>query len=252
LRLVLMAAVSAGLAAAGTFTYGDFSDVSGLTINPAAAQAGNVLRVVPNVGGQAGSAYQTSAVSFDSLTRFSTAFEFLVTTDPGNPTDGFTFILQNQDVNAVGGAGDGSGYTGISPSVAVLFRGRGPALVGVYINGNDLFSPVNATPMTENDIYNHNEFAWIDYDPLNTFISVYLDTSSTKPGAPIVTANVDVAGTLGSQAWVGFTGGTGAASGDNDILKWSFDSQQVPEPGTASIYAIGLMGLGLLRRVWKR
>ena len=47
-----------GGAQADSFTYGDFSDVTGLTLNPVAAQVGSVLRVVPNTPSLAGTAYQ--------------------------------------------------------------------------------------------------------------------------------------------------------------------------------------------------
>ena len=67
-----------------------------------------------------------------------------------------------------------------------------------------------------------------------------------------MSASVDVAGTLGSQAYVGFSAGNGAAYGSQDILNWSFDSSEVPEPSTAGIFAFGLAALGLLRRACKR
>jgi hypothetical protein len=253
MRLLLIAALSAGIATAGSFSYVDFSSVSGLTLNPPAAQVGNVLRVAPDILSEAGTAYYTTPIALDGSTAFSTAFEFLITTPVGDPTDGFTFLLQNQDVTAVGGAGQGSGYVGLSPSVAVLFRGRGPAFIGVVVNGVDPLpgAPAGATTHTEGDFYNQNEFAWIDYDPSTLLLSVYLSPTSTKPGTADMSTTVDVFGTLGSQAFVGFSAGTGAASGNNDILNWSFTTD-TPEPGTAGIYAFGLAGLGLLRRFSKR
>lgn len=246
--IFLATGLSASLANAATFTYTDFSSISGLTLNGDAAQAGSVLRLVPNVTSQAGNAFLTSPIALDATTSFTTSFQFLVTTDPGDPTDGFSFLLQNQDVNALGGAGQGSGYVGISPSVAVLFRGRGPAFVGVITNGIDPLpsTPPDATTVAENAFYNQNEFAWIDYNPSTTTIDVFLNTSSVKPGSPIMSTTVDVFGTLGSQAYVGFGAGTGGASGDNDIINWSFSSP-VPEPTAA-----GLIGLGVALRMLRR
>jgi hypothetical protein len=250
---------SAGLATAGTFTYSDFSDTSALTLNGNAAQVGNVLRVAPNLASQAGTAYLTAPIAFDVFTAFSTSFEFLITTDTGNPTDGFSFILQNQDVNAVGGQGQGNGFVGISPSVAVDFRGRGPAYTAVIAGGVDPLplpgtdvAPAGGAGHTEGDFYNQVEFAWIDYDPNTMLLSLFLSPTSSKPGTADLTTTVDVFGNLGSQAFVGFTAGTGGGFGDNDILNWSFTSTQVPEPGTAGVYALGMMGLGLLRRFRRR
>ncbi len=249
----LLFATTTCLANAATFIYSDFSDVSGLTLNGDAAQVGgNTLRLVPNLDSRAGTAYQTAPVPFTASTAFSTSFEFNVITDPGNPTDGFTFLLQNLGVNALGAAGQGSGYVGIAPSVAVLFRGRGPAFIGVVANGVDPLPsyPPGAMPHTEGDFYNQNEFAWIDYNPTTTLMSVFLSPTSTKPAVADMSTTINVAATLGSQAFVGFSAGTGGASGTNDILKWSFTSNPVPEPGTIGLLLVGALGvMGRRRRV---
>jgi hypothetical protein len=262
MRFLFLAALSAGLATAGTFTYNDFSNVSGLTINPAASQQGSVLQLVPAAESKAGTAYETTPIPLDAFTGFSTAFEFNVTTNPDDPTDGFTFLLQNEGVNAVGAGGQGSGYVGVTPSVAVLFRGRGPSFIGVVTDGIDPLPgyptlPPGATTFDQGVFYNRDEFAWINYNPLTTTLSVYLSTSSTEPSTPVMTTTVDLFGTVGSQAFVGFSAGTGAGYGTNDILNWTFTSQDdlpgVPEPATAGFFALGLAALGLLgRRTFKR
>ena len=259
MRFLLLAALSAGLATAGTFAYNDFSNVTGLTINGDASQNSPFLQLVPAAESKAGTAYETTPIALDASTGFSTSFEFHVTTDTGNPTDGFTFLLQDQGVTAVGAGGQGSGYVGVTPSVAVLFRGRGPSFIGVVTDGIDPLPgyptlPPGATPFTEGVFYNQDEFAWIDYDPLTTTLSVYLSTSSTEPSTPVMTTTVNLFTTVGSQAFVGFSAGTGAGYGTNDILNWTFTSgDAVPEPATAGFFALGLAALGLLgRRTFKR
>ena len=249
--LIIAGLMSAGLAQASGFNYPDFSSVGGLTLNSDAAQVGNVLRVVHNAQSLAGSAYANTPVALTANTAFSTAFEFNITTDPGNPTDGFAFLLQNdpQGVTAVGGAGQGSGYTGLSPSIAVLFRGRGPAFVGVVANGVDPLpgAPAGATTHPEGDFYNQNEFAWIDYNPQTTLLSVFLSPTSTKPAVADMSTVIDVVGTLGSQAFVGFSAGTGLGTGDNDILSWSFDSASPTPDSGAGIFTIALAALAACR-----
>ena len=251
---VMLLAAPVLMAAPIAFSYSDFSSTAGLTLNGAAAQAGNVLRLVPSSDTQSGTAYQTAAVPLNGATAFSTNFEFLVTSDPNSPgaADGFTFLLQNDvaGANALGAGGQGLGYVGLSPSVAVVFRGRAPSFIGVITGGVDAadlpvpFQPSGYTAFTEGAFYDQNEFAWIDYDPSSTVLSVYLSSTSLKPGSPVMSTTVDVFGNLGSQAYVGFSAGNGGAFGSQDILNWSFTS--VPEPATLSLLALG--GLAMIRR----
>jgi hypothetical protein len=254
---LLVSVLTAGQAVAGIFSYSDFSSMAGLTTNGDAAQAGNVLRLVPSSDTQSGTAYQTIAVPLNGTTAFSTSFEFLVTSDPNSSlgaTDGFTFLLQNDiaGANALGAGGEGLGYVGISPSVAVVFRGRAPSFIGVITGGVDAadlpvpFQPSGYTAFTEGAFYDKDEFAWIDYDPSSMVLSVYLSSTSLKPGSPVMSTMVDVFGNLGSQAYVGFGAGNGGAFGSQDILNWSFTSTSVPEPATLSLLALG--GLAMLRR----
>jgi hypothetical protein len=260
MRFIAVALLFAGFATADSFTYNNFSSVAGLTLNGDATQVipDNVLRLVHNAVGLAGTAYRTTPIAFDATTDFSTAFEFDITTDTGNPTDGFTFLLQNENVNAVGGTGQGSGYVGISPSVAVLFRGRGPSFIDVVTDGVDPlpYPPPGATTFAEGVFYNRDEFAWIDYNPISTILSVYLSTSSTKPLTPVMSTTVDVFGTLGAaQPFVGFSAGTGLGTGDNDILNWSFSSSEVsavPEPASIGLFALVLVFTGLRARAFRR
>ncbi len=230
-----------------SFSYSDFSSTAGLTLNGNAAQAGNVLRLVPSTESQSGTAYRTIAVPLDATTGFSTSFEFLVTSDPSSGlgvTDGFTFLLQNDSAgaSALGAAGQGSGYAGLSPSVAVLFRGRGPSFIGVVTNGVDPLPslPPGSVPVTEGAFYDKNQYAWIDYNPSTTLLSVYLGDSSVKPGSAIMSTTVDVFGTLGPQAYVGFSAGNGGAYGSQDIKNWSFNPPTIPAPGAVLLGSIGV------------
>lgn len=245
-------------AAAASFAYSDFSSVAGLTTNGSAAQAGPALRLVPSQDTQAGTAFRSDAVALDGATGFSTSFEFLVKTDPGSalgPPDGFSFLLQNIGPDALGAAGQGLGYVGLAPSVAVVFRGRDPSFIGAISGGVDPadlavpFNPPGATSFAEGAFYETNQFAWIDYTPGS--LTVYLATNAVKPVSPVMSASVNLFNTLGTQAYVGFSAGNGGAYGSQDILNWSFMSAPVPEPSTVWLLAAGL-ALVLARRVAKR
>lgn len=255
-RLLAAVLLTAGAAAdAQTISYTDFSDITGLTLNGAAAQAGTALRLVPSVASQAGSAFADTPLALNGSTGFSTAFQFLVTPDAGSVLgvpDGLTFLLQAQGPTALGAAGQGLGYVGLDQSVAVVFRGRAPAFIGVISGGTDPaslavpFNPPGSVAVSEGSFYGQTEFAWIDYQPGS--LKVYLSNDSTKPGSAIMSASVDLAGTLGPQAWVGFSAGNGGAYGSQDVLAWQLGVSAVPEPGALVLMLAGLGGLGVVLR----
>jgi hypothetical protein len=261
MKLLLLAGLCAGLANADvSFVYSSFSSVGGLALNGNAAQAGSLLRLVPSVDTQSGTAYYATPVPLSGSTGFSTSFEFNISIDPTSTlgvTDGFAFLLQNSSANALGSGGQGLGYVGISPSVAVVFRGRAPVVIGVItgvVDPADLtipFQPPGFASSSEGSFYNQNEYAWIDYDPSTKQLSVYMNTMDTKPGSAIMSTNVDVFGDLGSEAYVGFSAGNGGAFGNQDILNWSFASTAVPEPSALVLLltALGMVGImGILGR----
>jgi len=245
-----------GSASATTAVYNDFSSTDGLTLNGDAAQAGSRLRLVPFLPAQSGTAFLNEALTLDAGTGFQTHFKFHVDTNAGDPTDGFAFLLQNDGagVNALGAGGQGLGYVGLTPSVAVVFRGRNPNLIGVITGGTDPadlpipFQPPGFFSAGESDFYNQPMNAWIDYDAGSTTLKVYLSDTDIQPGDAVMTASVDLFGTLGTQAYVGFSAGNGGSFGDQDILNWQFTTTPVPEAGTAGMLALGLLSLGLMRR----
>ena len=95
--------------------YPSFAQADGLNLLGDAAIAGDVLRLNPALGGLGGA-------WFGGLRQiaqgFTTDFEFRIT---GAGADGFAFVVQNHDLDALGLAGGGIGYQGISNSLAVEF-----------------------------------------------------------------------------------------------------------------------------------
>jgi len=277
--LVLQAAVLTGLfspalQAATVINFPDFSSVAGLQLNGNAAQVGSAVRVTPSAGFQAGSVFSTNPVTLAADVSFSTRFSFRISNPGGSSdtdgqgADGLVFVVQT-NANNVGGAGGGIGYSGIPKSVGIEFDTWDNGLGWGDPNGNhvaidtngDLGSPLGVAPvgprMNDGDLW----YAWVDYNGVTDALEVRLGDSSTRPAAPLVQATVDLPGVLqGTNAFVGFTSGTGSAFGDHDLVSWEFrdnyepivtppPTNGVPEAGgTLMAMLLGIGGLALFRR----
>lgn len=255
--LAALAFMCTSSVSAAMVTFNNFADVSSLTLNGSAAQAftgdGAVLRLTPALPGQSGSAFGTTTLN---ATTFSTYFRFRITdpggtlfdgnTDPG--ADGLVFVVQSVSAS-IGGAGAGIGYAGINPSIGVEFdtwhnsANNDPDSnhLGIDVNGSVYHTthahtlPV-ATRFDDGNIWH----AWIDYD--GTTLEVRTNQTGIRPGASMLSRTLDIPTLLGvSNAYVGFTSGTGADWGNHDILAWEYrDSYapipSVPEPGALAAW----------------
>ncbi len=249
--------------------YSDFSDISGLTLNGDAAQAGNVLRVTPATDWQAGSVFSTDTISLSSGASFSTHFQFQFTNpDTGScdttgncGADGLVFVVQTVS-NNVGGAGGGIGYYGIPNSLGVEFDtwsnysadNYSSNHIGIDLNGNIysvVLTEVTEADMNDGDIWN----AWVDYNSATQLLEARLTRSTTRPIDALVSYSVDLASVLGStDAFVGFTSGTGSSHANHDVLSWRLENNyapiggSVPEPGGIALLGTSLALLAVRRR----
>ncbi|MBC8002439.1 MAG: hypothetical protein H7X97_07610 [Opitutaceae bacterium] len=264
--LLLSCLAFTATAAASTINYVDFSSVSGLTLNGSTAQAGNVLRLTPANTGQSGSAFSTTTVGLNNLNSFSTRFQFRISGSggigdgDGAGADGLVFVVQTVG-NNVGGSGGGIGYQGINSSVGIEFDtyNNGPwddfnnNHVGIDLNGNiDSVVQTGISPrFNDGNIWT----SWVDYDGTTNSLEVRVNQTGVRPVLSTLSYTVNLAGVLGTtNAYVGFTSGTGSGYGNHDILNWELDSDYAPignVPDTAStlpLLFIGLAGLSWLRR----
>jgi len=248
IALVMSVATSAN----GQITYSDFSSTAGMVLNGSAAQSGNVLRITPNLGGQAGTAWYQNRVPVS--VGFSTTFAFQM--GPAGGADGMAFIIHD-DPNgtaALAGTGGSMGWTSEPLNPALTMQNLLVIELDPYNNGN-FFDPndnhisvhlVPTIPTTPNGADEYYSIAQatppfdlndgtvhimcVNYVPGT--LDIFLDGSAT----PLISVPFDFATgattvggvTLpgltfnGGLAYAGFSGGTGGLSMDQDILTWSF------------------------------
>ncbi len=244
-RIIALLAVSMTVAlqvvSAGqeVFTFTDFSDKSSLQMNgdtPANNPAGQTFLRLTSGTDEAGSAFLSTAVTLTTDASFSTNFSFRILNNAGFTdsdgqvgADGITFVVQTV-ANTAGGAGGGIGYGGLVDSVAVEFDTWNNAAsddnngnhVGIDLDGStDSLGTV--TPITPFMNDGNTWYAWVDYNGATDLFEVRLAQVNVRPVAATTSATVDLPTVLGAtNAFVGFTSGTGAAGGDHDILSWTF------------------------------
>ncbi|MGQ8365749.1 L-type lectin-domain containing protein [Glaciecola sp. 1036] len=243
-----------------------FSDVSDWQLNGTAAQNGNRLALTSTTW-QSGTAFLTDAVNLSNDVSFSAFFQFEITnptgtfdrgTDTLQGADGIAFVVQTNS-NDVGSSGGGIGYAGVQNSVIVEFDtwnngasdNNSGNHVGINLNGST--SSVALAP--EADPFNVGGIwsAWIDYDGVNDLLEVRWSDTGTRSALAGLSYNVDLTGVLNNtNAFFGFTSGTGTAGGLHEILAYEFRDdfspvvQEASAPATLGMLLLG--GLALMRQ----
>ena len=190
----------------------NFSSAGGWQINGnAAVISSSYLRLTPNAGNQAGSAFWKQKVSLPDNFSFSTYFVSRMT--PGSRADGMTFCIQ-QASNRAGSAGGGLGYQGIpGKSIAIEYdiydNGEvgGNNHIALDINGvlhsgstNVVASPVNLADGT-------NKHNWIEYNGVTNVLQVRISNTNVRPVNPTLSVTINLAANfIGvSDVFFGFT-----------------------------------------------
>lgn len=278
---VTTALAGATQAQAAVVSMQNFNSLADFTLNGATASINTFAQGVvgPNPGdqrvlrltndyGQSGSAFLTNPFSLASDASFSSYFEFQYTNQGNGGADGIVFTVQTVS-NTAGGGGGGIGYEGLSPSIGVEFDnwdngscdGNNGNHAGINVNGN-VCSVVRADTLPAQLDSQAIFHAWVDYNGATDMLEVRLSLNSTRPTTILMSYAVDLVALLGTtDAYIGFTSGTGAATADHDIRRWIFDgsynpvvdpnnpsTQPVPEPGVLALLLAGLGCLGARRR----
>jgi hypothetical protein len=197
----------------------------------------SALELTSTAASQTTSVFTTSRYDVSS---FDTTFDFEYNHLTANPqADGFTFTIQTNGAGALGGGGGALGYasTNLSHSLALkfdLWNGSAhDSTTGVYTNGEAVNDNLTTTSgqlhtgysMEASGIKFHDNFAdkfeaHIKYDGTTLTETV---TDLTTNAVFTMSWALDIPTLLGNKcAFVGFTGATGGATAQQDIVKWNF------------------------------
>ena len=215
----------------------------GVTINtnqPGYAYLTNgTLTLTADISSQATSAYLNSLVS---IREFSASFTYTATTSGGFFADGAAFVIQNspQQASALGTAGSGLGYEGITSSAALAFNIYGGHPIGItlardgYLNnyqytGTGNVSLVSYLPVRVDLVYSGGVLSTklTDVTSGSIFQTSYLIDLPSRVG--------------GDLAYVGFTGATGLGVSVQQVSEFTFTT--VPEPPVAMLLLAGAAGI---------
>jgi hypothetical protein len=236
--------ISTGVSRA--FDYPSFSSTSGLNLTGSAAQFGSALRLTPASPGQAGAAWYAQKQYV--LGGFDSSFSFRTTNPDGGlgGGDGISFSIQNFS-NTSAGSEFGADFNHVSLSFNTFPNGGDEPsgnFVGIVTNQYAAVRyshtyDLNSTPIRLEDGSIHN--ALVHYDAAGLDLKLDGIQIFSDVAIPLNQA-IDLLG----NAWVGFGARTGNAFENQDLISWSF--QVVPEPSSAALVGLGLLGFKAFRR----
>ena len=210
-------------------------------LTPGPSITPNALQITPNLTFQAGSAFATDV---QNITAFETSFDFTFP-QTNSASDGITFVIQNSPAGtgALGLTGGSLGYETIPNSVAIKFdlysnAGEGPDSTGLFVDGDSPTVPRGGNAaeavvdMTASGVnlhsVGHTFRVHLIYDGV-TLQETVVDLTNNAIFTHNYAVNIPpIVG--GTCAYVGFTGGTGSGTAEQDILRWTF----VGTPSTVS------------------
>ncbi len=220
---------------AGTFYYSDFSSPTGLILQAYAAPFDGRLRLTPAIGGQGlGGAWLETKQPVKE--GFETTFQIQITDKYVHGADGLAFVIQNAPTPGLGWPGCNIGFGGLTNLFVVKFDNyhwqdhingafdeiavltcSSPTTVLWDGVSNTIASVTNGVVFSDGQVHT----AKIVYVPGN--LRVYLDDLEN----PLMTVYVNLAKVIDldeGRAWVGFTAACGADWQNQDLVNWSFTS----------------------------
>ena len=204
--------------------FDSFRQTNDLSLNGDANASGSALQLTRQSSNRTGSAFLLKPIEITANLSYTTSFSFSAiagTSGRGN----FAFVLQNSE----GGSGTVSdssqtSTSGMHPSVAVSIDTASEsdetqiAIATVGRSQSSYVSALAPEDFSTGDTWN----AWLDYDAATQLLRVFIDSTTTKPAAPIVEASVNLLAELGARAFAGFAAASGNSETAHLVHTWEF------------------------------
>ena len=199
----------------------------------------NRLRLTSNGGGQNGDAWLNTTRG-DGSQAWNAQFTFQITFGTGSGADGLGFLLQENGTSLLTGWNGGGGLS--NPSLAVSIDtfdngGEGDFHLEVLLDGVQVGGNINLLGIGNSfdDVYQ----VVMGYDGAGT---LGVNVVNTNGGANTGTQNFAADLTALNNAVLGWAASTGGFAENHDIRTFG-GTFAIPEPGTALLLAVGLIGL---------
>jgi hypothetical protein len=229
--------------ATNSIDFGSGFTSSGMVLVGKTSLRGTRLRLTNGGTNQASASWYPTQVNTQS---FSTDFDFQLTPGSTPLADGFTFAMQGDGTSQLGAYGGGLAYgpstpggtPGIPKSVAVKFdlysnAGEGNNSTGLYTNGASPTTPAitlgGGVNLHNGDIFHVH----MTYDGTTLTVTI---TDTANSAATFTTSwPINIPNTVGGNtAYVGFTAGTGGYVATQDILDWTYVSNNSGPPAAST------------------
>ncbi len=228
-----------------TIAYHDFCTLAGLNTSGSTTRSGCAMRLTGTSASQTGGVWQPVAQKLSA--SFETTFKFQISSPGGyspGGADGLALVIQSTSNTATGQYGGGIGYPGLTNALAIELdtwqntENNDPDAnhVAVQSCGTAAITAVHNTatsgsgctwgsPVTPSINFKDGQVHTVRVTYVPGALSVYFDGATT----PAITSAITLTNVKGNsildaqgRAWIGFTGATGGAWENHDILTWNF------------------------------
>ena len=220
-------------------SFPSFTNANNLSLNGNANVTGGSLQLTAATPQQRGSSYFTTPISIDPSTSFQTQFSSRFTGGQGSAGgEGLAFVIQNSPAGVaaqnLGNFAGGLNYNAVPNSIAVeldTFRNSYEAFadeITIVANGVPV-TPLANIPSPFDLNNGQTYYTWIDYNGDSNVLAVFISDENIKPNFAAIRTTVDLAATVGDQAYIGFAAATGTAFNNTFIDSWNF-TFDTPDP----------------------